>query len=1287
VAQSSHAIAVGLEYLQHLGLQWSLHPTDDDVRREYDRIWSQLGRRSIEDILELPLMTDPASLATMDVLTKIAPAAFTQMEANFHALAVCWAANLSLERGNSDASCDIYVRLGFIAGDRFGDYQSGSRFGGVGYKLVERRALSRFQARTYLLFAHFLVPYTRHVRAARDLLHRGFDVANKIGDLMFVGWYRGLYLIENLLASGDPLSVVQREAEHGLAFAEKAQLVHVVHIVQTHLELVRTLRGLTRKFGSFDEEDGYARFAKDQHSAFAEWLYYMRKVQACFHAGEYASAVEAATRAQQYAASGYLQQIADLVFYSALSYAALCDSTDQAGSHFAALSAHHKRLEIWANQCSENFECRAALVGAEIARIESRDGDAMSLYELAIRSARGGGFVHYEAIAYERASGFYRARGFDELADFYLRNARDRYIRWGAEGKVRHLDQLYPQLRQEERARVNVGTIDAPVEHLDLATVIRVSQAVSSDIVLDKLLETLMRTAIEQSGAVRGLLILPRGAVPRIAAEATTRGDTVSVQLRDEPVTAAVLPESIVHYVLRTRESVIMDDGSVLPPFAADAYINQHKPFSMLCMPLVNQGNMIGLLYLENTLTFRVFAPARITVLKLLAAQAAISLENTRLYRDLAEREAKIRRLVDANIAGIFIWDIEGRILEANDAFLEIVGYNRADLVSGCIHWTDLTPSERVDLDANQRTPELNRTDNLQPLEQELYRKDGTRVPVLIGRSLFQEGGNEGVAFILDLTERKRSEVALRESEEALRRREKELRDILETIPAMTVTVLPDGTDVFIDKRFADYSGLPADKARRSGWKATAHPDDVDEHVSKWRSSLVSGEPIEIETRFRRADGEYRWFLARAAPLRDDQGNILNWYEVLTDIEDRKRAETALRDSEEALRRSEAYLAEAQQLSHAGSVAYKDTFNIYWSDETYRILGFDPLDGLPSFDAVLQRLHPDDRERFVEVARRGVREKTDYKIELRIIFPEGLTKYTELAAHPKFSEDGKLIEVVGTIIDVTERKRAEREHERLRQLESDLAHMNRLTIMGELAASLAHEIKQPIAAARNNARAALNFLDKHPPDLGETREALECIVGDADRAGNIVDRIRDQIKKAPPRKLRFDLNEAIREVTELARSTIIQNGVTVSIRIAEKEASIEGDPVQLQQVVLNLLLNAVEAMGAVEAAAREVSISTERSVTNHILVAVRDSGPGIDPEDRERVFQAFYTTKSTGAGMGLAICRSIIEAHGGRLWVDSNEPRGAAFQFTLPSAGVDEALSGPRAQSHRVNSA
>jgi len=229
---------------------------------------------------------------------------------------------------------------------------------------------------------------------------------------------------------------------------------------------------------------------------------------------------------------------------------------------------------------------------------------------------------------------------------------------------------------------------------------------------------------------------------------------------------------------------------------------------------------------------------------------------------------------------------------------------------------------------------------------------------------------------------------------------------------------------------------------------------------------------------------------------------------------------------------------------------------------------------------------------------------------------------------------------------------------------------NAVTTLGQLNASIAHEIAQPIASARNNARAAVNFLDKQPPDLGEVREALECIVADADRAGDIIDRIHDQIKKAPPRSDRFSLNKAINEVIELARSEITKNGVSVQTRLTEGLFPVEGDRVQLQQVVLNLILNAVEAMSSVEAGERELSISTEQSETGGVLMAVRDSGPGIEPEHLERVFEAFYTTKSSGVGMGLSICRSIIDAHGGRLWAEANEPRGAVFQFTLPGAEV-----------------
>jgi GAF domain-containing protein len=359
--------------------------------------------------------------------------------------------------------------------------------------------------------------------------------------------------------------------------------------------------------------------------------------------------------------------------------------------HIDALAAHHRSLEAWAENCPENFENRAALVAAEIARVEGREIAAEHLYEQAIRSAHAHGFVHNEALAHEFAGRFYLARGFQKIGHTYLRDARHGYLRWGAAGKVRQLDEFYPHIREEEVSGPT-STIGTLVEHLDLATVIKVSQAVSSEIVLEKLIDTLMRTALEHAGAERGMLILPQGVELLVEAEAITSGDAVTMHLRGASTATAELPESIIHYVARTQESVILDDASAQNPFSADTYIRRLRARSILCFPLINQAKLIAVLYLENSLAPHVFTPTRIAVLKLLASQAAISLENT-LYRGLEKREAKIRRLVDANIIGIFMWNLEGEIIEANEAFLHMSRFSREDLVSGRVRWTDLTNS------------------------------------------------------------------------------------------------------------------------------------------------------------------------------------------------------------------------------------------------------------------------------------------------------------------------------------------------------------------------------------------------------------------------------------------------------------------------------------------------------------------------------------------------------------------------------------------------------------------
>src|SRR5271163_743597 len=514
-------------------------------------------------------------------------------------------------------------------------------------------------------------------------------------------------------------------------------------------------------------------------------------------------------------------------------------------------------------------------------------------------------------------------------------------------------------------------------------------------------LDTLMRTAIEQAGAERALLILVRGAAPRIAAEATTSGDTVIVQLRDEAVAAAVLPESVLHYVLRTRESVILDDAVAQSPFAADPYIRQRQARSILCLPLINQAKLIGVLYLENNLAPRVFAPARIAALKLLASQAAISLENTRLYRDLAEREAKIRRLVDANIIGIFIWDLDGHILEANDAFLYMVGYDREDLASGRLRWTDLTPLEWRDRDV-QLIRELQMNWSLQPFEKEYFRKDGGRVPVLIGVATFEEGGNEGVAFVLDLTERKRAE--------------------------------------------------------------------------------------------------------------------------------------------EDLRRSEASLAQAQEISRTGSWRWNvGTGEVSFSVEHFHIFDFDPATAQPTYATFMSRVQPEDRPAFEHALDQAVRNRSRFQHEYRNALPDGSVKYLQSVGQPD-STEGSDLEFVGTVMDITERRRAE---EALRNAQAELIRVARLTTMGELLASIAHEINQPLAAVATSGGACLRWLNRDQPDLAAARDAVSRVVRDAHRAGDVIRSLRALTKKSAPQPTRLDIHDVIEEVLALSRGELQPHGVVL----------------------------------------------------------------------------------------------------------------------------------------------
>jgi PAS domain S-box-containing protein len=666
--------------------------------------------------------------------------------------------------------------------------------------------------------------------------------------------------------------------------------------------------------------------------------------------------------------------------------------------------------------------------------------------------------------------------------------------------------------------------------------------------------------------------------------------------------------------------------------------------------------------------------------------------ERRRAEQALRESEAKIQRLVDSNIIGIFVWDFDGRILEANDDFLRMVGYDREDLLAGRIWWSELTPPDWRDRN-NARIEKEKSSGRFEPFEKEFTRKDGSRVPILIGGATFEKGGNSGIAYVLDLTERKRLEERQRVQhtiaqilaeaatiEEAAPRilramgeclgwdvgalwrvdREAEALRCVELWHKASITV-PEFERVSRERTFVPGLGLPG--RVWSSLEPEYVPDVVsDENFPRAPSAereglhAAFGFPILVG---REVLGVIEFF---SREIRQPDQDLLDMLATIGSqigqFIERKRAE-------EALQRSEGYLAEAEKLTHTGSWAWDPRTEevLYCSEEMFRIFGLDPRKSSPSRENFRQQIHPEDRDWVKKRFEESLRERVDTFAEYRVLLPDGTVRHINASGHPVLNEDGELIEFIGTAVDVTERRLAS---EALRKVQLELAHANRVVTMGQLTSSIAHEVNQPITAAVTYALAARRWLSAEPPNFCEADDALSLIVKEGNRASEVVGRIRALIKKVPARKEAVALNDAILEVVALTRTEAANNGVSVRAQLAEGLPRVQGDRVQLQQVLLNLVINAIEAMRDVGEGERELLIST-RNEPDGVSVEVRDSGPGFTPAALDRVFEAFYTTKPGGLGLGLSICRSIVEAHNGRLWASPNVPRGAIFRFIAPA--------------------
>jgi PAS domain S-box-containing protein len=506
----------------------------------------------------------------------------------------------------------------------------------------------------------------------------------------------------------------------------------------------------------------------------------------------------------------------------------------------------------------------------------------------------------------------------------------------------------------------------------------------------------------------------------------------------------------------------------------------------------------------------------------------------------------------------------------------------------------------------------------------------------------------------LEIAERKRAEDKLRQSEAYLAEAQRLSRTGSWARISTTGDMRYWSEECYRVLGFDPHDGPP----RFETFLQRVHVDDR-ARISEV-SAAAGREKVDYETDYRIVypGGEIRDIHVLAHPVFNSSGDLVEYVGTVMDVTERKRAEGKLRQSE-------AYLAEAQKLTHTGSWVWEIAGKcaLHLSEEWYRIYGFDPQEGMLAWNKRLERIHPDDRATRQKAIDRAISEKSDYDIEYRILLPAGSVRHLHSVGHPVLDSSGNLVQFVGSSTDITDRRQAE---EALRRTQSDLGRVTRVTTMGELTASLAHEVNQPIAAAVTDANTCLRWLTRDQPDVEEARQAASRVVKDATRAAEIISRVRSLFKKGPQERELVDLNEVIRGMTGLLRSEATRYSISVRTELSEDLPLIMGDGVQLQQVLMNLMINSVEAMKNVDGP-RQLVVKSQRAEDEQLKVSVSDTGVGLPPQRPDQIFNAFFTTKPDGTGMGLRISQSIIESHGGRLWAAPNPPRGANFYFTLPT--------------------
>ncbi len=1007
--RNADAVTLGLLNLARHGVDLPGTPDDETVSAAYSSMLRALNGRAIEDLAALPIMHDPAVGHVVAVLSELTAAA-SYVDENLLGLILLRIADLSMNHGNAPGTCFAYVCMNMVVGFRFDDYDAGYRFGTLALKLVEKTELAGMRPRALMCFGAMVSPWTHHVAKGRPLIEEAFGIAVDGGDAVFAAYARDM-LVTNRFLCGERLGAVEREAAAALHFAKSAGIGLVCAFLESQSARLRALQRVDGfgylGDGEFSEDEFEDRLDARAGLVMAGFRYWTQKMEMRLHAGllQDAAIAAAAARSLLWTSPSFVE-VADFYFFDGLLAATLADSAVQPAriALLATLEKATHAFDIWAGHGPANFLPRLNLLKAEHARLSGASALAEQLYEAGLDAAGRSLFVQTEGLIAEHAAIFYEARGLTRIRDTYVQVALDAYRRWGAAGKVASLIRRFPA---HAGPAVPWGTRYSGLGDLDQDAIVASLQMLASEVDTQALIRQLMNVTLAGAGADHGVLVLLENGVMRVAAAARKGSAGLSMATTgNEPGIDYCM--AAVSSVASSTSLLQVDDARLDDRLRDDPYVRSRQPRSLMAVPLLRQGVLMGVLQLENTHLAAAFTRAHLAVTELLATQAASSLETARL--------------------------LEGLVAE-------------------------------------------------------------------------------------------------------------------------------------------------------------------------------------VEVR---------------------------------------------RATEETLRRSQAWLAAAQAMSHTGSWRWDvNGDRADWSEEQYRILGVQQTDAPASLAIMAERIHADDRTRVLEDVAAAVAAGSGFGHEFRIVRPDGTVRHVVGIGEPE--SDDRSPSMIGTLMDVTDRKIAE---DAVRQTQADLAHAARLAMVGELASGIIHEINQPLAASVVGANAAVRWLDRVVPDLTEAKAAMRDVSSQVKLAADIIDGLRNLSRKGETQAGPVNVQDAFEEVMPLLNIELRKGSASL-------EAQFDGGPlivliqrVQLQQVLVNLCRNAVEAMADARSPVRRVIVHAAAS-DGEIQISVSDTGPGVEVKSMARIFEPLFTTKLNGMGIGLAICRSIIAAHHGRLWLDQVGD-GASFRISLP---------------------